>query len=424
MSRNLLPIKYLFLLSALLLINVNLAMARQDIPESIILELPEQEITVTKNELSKWIITKPSLNYSTNYNSEIENIDFCPTSKIICDLTQIERLKYSLKKEESQTLDKKNIISFLEDLARKFNKEAIDAKFTVEGEKVSNFSLSQNGYKLNTENSLKTIDNFLTQEEYSSNKLKLSYDTTEPEIKDKDIDKLGIQTLIGEGKSSFAGSTLSRIHNIKVATSRFDGLLIKPGEEFSFVKRLGEVDGEHGYKQELVIKQGVTEPEFGGGICQVSTTAFRAAIYSGLEITARRNHAYPVHYYDPQGMDAAVYIPNPDMRFKNNTPGYILIKTDLNVEKKELIFRFYGTNDGRVIEVSKPTILSRQPDGAMKTVFSQKVTDSNGNVIINTDFNSNYKSPNDYPKPGEFLTSKPKNWSAKEWQEYKKDNKL
>lgn len=417
------PIKYLFLLALSFGLTSNFALASFENIENIILEIPEQEVTVSKKDLANWVITQPSLHYTPDYSSEIENVNYCAGSKIICNLTKTERLNFTLKKIETQTLNKESVTLFLEELAKKHNKEPVDATFKVTDDKVSNFSLSQNGYSLDKEKSFQIIDTFFSQGQ-SSNRIKLSFEIIKPRVETNDADKLGIETLIGEGKSSFTGSTLSRIHNIKVATARFDGLLIKPGEEFSFVKILGEVDGEHGYKQELVIKKGVTEPEFGGGICQVSTTAFRAAIYSGLEITARRNHAYPVHYYDPQGMDAAVYIPSPDLRFKNNTPGHILIKTELDVTKKTLVFKFYGTNDGRKVEIEGPQVLSRESDGAMKTVFYQKVTDKNGNIFINEDFKSNYKSPNDYPKPGEILTSKPKNWSNKEWQEYKKDNNL
>lgn len=415
---------YLVIFLTLLFLDNNIVLASSWEDEGIILKLPEQEIKVSRENISNWIEIRPSLRYFKNYNSEIENTEFCPTAKIICNLTKTIGEEYSTQKIEAQTLNEEKIKIFLENLATKSNKEPTNATFTVEDGKVSNFSLSQDGYKINISESIKNIKNILSSKNQDSNELTLSIDTIEPEIKANSAEKLGIKELIGEGKSNFTGSTLSRIHNIKVATARFDGILIKPGEEFSFVKILGDVDGEHGYKQELVIKKGVTEPEFGGGVCQVSTTAFRAAIYTGLEITARKNHAYPVHYYTPHGMDSTVYVPNPDLKFKNNTPGHILVKTDLNIEKKELIFRFYGTSDGRKIEVDGPHILSRQPDGAMKTVFNQKVFDASGNIFIDKDFNSSYNSPNDYPKPGEFLTSKPKDWSNKEWTEYKKDNKL
>ncbi len=240
--------------------------------------------------------------------------------------------------------------------------------------------------------------------------------TSEPEIADGDSDRLGIRELIAEGTTDFTGSTETRIHNIRRALEQYQGLLIAPGEEFSFVERLGDVDGEHGYLPELVIKHDRTEPDFGGGICQVSSTLFRAAINAGLKITARKNHAYPVHYYEPYGMDATVYVPEPDLRFMNNTPGYLLVQSE--IVGKRLSFRLYGTNDGRSIEIDGPHILESNPDGSMKTTFSQKVVNTSGETIIADDFPSNYKSPDLYPKPETILTEKPADWSKRQWREY------
>jgi vancomycin resistance protein YoaR len=172
-----------------------------------------------------------------------------------------------------------------------------------------------------------------------------------------------------------------------------------------------------------VIKNNKTEPEFGGGICQVSTTVFRVAINSGLEITARRNHAYPVSYYNPQGMDATVYVPRPDLRFINDTPGYILIQT--KIEGTKLTFQFYGTDDGRKIEIIGPKILEKNPDGSMKATFTQKINDKDGQLVREDVFNSSYDSPDKYPHPlgpNDVLTEKPKSWSDKEWKKYKKEH--
>jgi vancomycin resistance protein YoaR len=79
------------------------------------------------------------------------------------------------------------------------------------------------------------------------------------------------------------------------------GVIIKPGEEFSFNHYLGPVKAEQGFLPELVIKRTGTVPELGGGLCQVSSTTFRAAMNAGLPITQRKNHAYAVQYYSPQG---------------------------------------------------------------------------------------------------------------------------
>ncbi|EKE15527.1 MAG: VanW family protein [uncultured bacterium] len=387
----------------------------------IILKVGDYKQNVDYNVYSQWLSFSPSLASNKNYQSEIENINFCPYNSIFCQLTVIERLKLHIQKSDSTTFDQEKAKIFLEDFSKKVDKEPVNAKFKIENEKVSIFVPDEKGSRLNLEQGLTIISEALKNNESEIN---LPFDKIDPKIKSKDINNLGINTLIGEGTSNFKGSPSSRIHNIKVATERFNGFLLAPEEEFSFVEILGPVDGENGYLPELVIKQDRTEPEFGGGICQVSTTAFRAAIYSGLKITARKNHAYPVSYYNPQGMDATIYIPKPDLRFVNNTSNYILIQT--KIEGTQLTFSFFGTSDNRSVEVKGPFVMKKNSDGSMSTTFSQKVTDKNGTTIINDTFNSYYDSPSKYPHPGDTpkLTKKPDDWSTKQWKEYKKANGL
>ncbi|MDQ1284398.1 MAG: binding 4 protein [Patescibacteria group bacterium] len=387
----------------------------------IVLLIDRKEYKLPKQELGKWLRENSSLAYNPSYLSEIENGDLCDRKKPIdCEISFSLKRGSHIQKKSFMKLDKDQAESFIKDLARSVNKDPEDAKLKMEEGRVSIFSLSKPGLKLDEEKSLLAMVEYIKNPD-TKDPLELPFEKINPEVSIDSIDNMGVTSLIGEGRSNFRGSPKNRVFNIKVATNRFNGMLIKPGEEFSFVKILGEVDGEHGYLPELVIKKDKTEPEFGGGICQVSTTAFRAAINAGLEITARRNHAYPVSYYNPQGMDATVYVPKPDLRFKNDTPGYILIQT--RIEGTELIFNFYGTNDGRKVEIDGPTVLERNPDGSMKTVFTQKVYDDSSSLIREDVFNSSYDSPSKYPHPAtssDILTEKPNGWSDKEWKEYKK----
>ncbi len=393
-------------------------------------EIKELNLIVENNkeivpygEFSNWIKIEPILKHKNGYKSEIENIHYCSHS-IFCDFTKNWRDRYKVRKTVLFSVKQDRMRIFLEDMAGEIDKDPVDAKFKAESGKVTAFSLSENGLRIDIERSAAAISSAILKNKTSSLNVNLAYEVLEPEINSKDANKLGITSLIGEGRSNFKGSTKSRIHNIKVASARFNGALIKPKEEFSFIDTLGEVAGKHGYLQELVIKHNKTEPAFGGGICQVSTTVFRAAIFSGLKITFRRPHAYPVHYYSPHGLDATVYIPRPDLRFINNTPNHILIQT--KIEGLELIFQFYGIDDGRKIETIGPKVIQRNLDGSMKTTFAQKVYDAQGNIIIDDIFNSDYDSPNKYPRPGQEikLTEKPKDWSKKQWKEYKKAHNI
>lgn len=393
--------------------------------KELTLTVKDQKEIISQDKLKEWITVEPSLKLNSGKRSEIENVEFCPSDPVFCKLVLSLRDMYFLKKETQIQINKEKVAVSIQELVEKFNRDPVNAKFKMENSEIANFVPSAEGIKVDIDKSIEIISENITKiiDSQETKELPLSYETIAPEITTSSVNNLGINTLIGEGISNFRGSTKNRIFNIGVATGKFDGVLIAPGEEFSFIETLGPVDGENGYAPELVIKKDKTEPEFGGGICQVSTTAFRAAINSGLKITMRKNHAYPVAYYNPQGMDATVYVPRPDLRFINNTPNYILIQT--KIEGTVLIFQFYGTSDGRKVEVTGPKVLEKKPDGSMKTTFIQKVYDKDGNIFIDDTFNSNYDSPSKYPHPGEEkLTKKPKGWSDNEWEKYKKTNGL
>jgi len=176
-----------------------------------------------------------------------------------------------------------------------------------------------------------------------------------PGLATEDGPNLSINGLIGEGVTSFAGSSASRVQNIVVGASKFDGLLIAPDETFSFNHYLGEVTAEQGYEESIIIWGDTTRADVGGGLCQVSSTAFRAAFWAGLPVTERWPHAFRVSYYEPPiGLDATIYSPQVDLKWVNDTGHHILIQTYVDRQNSTLTFRFYGTNAGRTVEMEGP----------------------------------------------------------------------
>ncbi|PJC37292.1 hypothetical protein CO046_01390 [Candidatus Peregrinibacteria bacterium CG_4_9_14_0_2_um_filter_53_11] len=178
---------------------------------------------------------------------------------------------------------------------------------------------------------------------------------------DSRLQALGIKELYALGYTRYDGSPANRQHNIAVGVARYDGLLIKPGETFSFNDNLGPVDASTGYRRELVIKPEGTIPEFGGGLCQVSTTLYRAAIYGGLPMAERSPHSYAVSYYSQvggHGLDATIYPPLKDLKFVNDTGNYLLIHS--YVDGTSASFQLYGTKDGREVALEGPMIFNRQ----------------------------------------------------------------
>ena len=209
-----------------------------------------------------------------------------------------------------------------------------------------------------------------------------------------DFKKLSFPDKLARGETNFAGSPANRIHNIQEATKRFDGLVVMPNEEFSFNDYLGTVDAGNGYLPELVIKEDITTPEYGGGICQVSTTAFRAAMRSGMRITGRRNHSYPVSYYGTPGFDATVYSPSPNLTFVNDSGYPIYLATKILGTK--LIFDVWGKSDGRQVTVNGPFVTARKPDGSITAAVAQ-IIKKGGKSLREQNFVSNYQSPDKFP---------------------------
>jgi vancomycin resistance protein YoaR len=159
--------------------------------------------------------------------------------------------------------------------------------------------------------------------------------------------ELGIRELVAEATTFFTGSPQNRRTNIAVSASRFDGLVIAPGQEFSFNYYLGEISEEGGFVEGQVIVGDRTVIGIGGGACQVSTTLFRAAFFGGYAITERNSHGYRVGFYElggaPPGLDAAIWQPDRDFRFQNNTPHHLLIQVGVYPNSDALQFRFYST---------------------------------------------------------------------------------
>lgn len=353
----------------------------------------------------------------------IKKDHLCTKGYQLCDFVQPSENRIEFKTFPFITIDEGAVKQSLESLALKTDIDPEDAAFGGdENGKIIVIIPEKFGQKLDIARSFEILTKALRENKEPLVRIELPIIPVAPAIRGSDAERLGIKELIGSGSSNFKGSPKNRVYNIKRSLEQFQSLIIPAGEEFSFVEHLGEVDEANGYLPELVIKDNKTQPEFGGGVCQVSSTVFRAAILSGMKITERRNHSYPVQYYLPYGFDATIYIPKPDFRFLNNTGNAVMMQSI--IEGTKLTFQFFGTKDGRTVSMDGPHILERNPDGSMKTTFTQIVKDASGTEMIRDEFKSNYKSPSLFPKPGEEqnLTIKPNGWSNRQWREYKQVN--
>jgi len=199
-------------------------------------------------------------------------------------------------------------------------------------------------------------------------------------VEDDELKEKGIYELISIGESDFSRSPANRIHNIGVGISSFNGHLVEPEKEFSFNEILGPVNAYNNYRKELTILGDRTIPAFGGGLCQVSTTAYRGIWKAGFPITSRRNHSYAVRYYAPAGTDATIFPPWTDLRFLNDTENSILIQT--HTEGSNAYFLYYGTKpEGREVELVGPMNWDIKNPPENRIVYTEEIPPGEKRVV-------------------------------------------
>ena len=214
---------------------------------------------------------------------------------------------------------------------------------------------SKTGRALDVDASIQAVNDALLRGEHS---VALVINETQPQVPDTATgQELGITELVYAETTYFYGSSAERKQNIQAAAARFQSVLVAPGETFSMGATMGDVSLENGFAEALIIYGGRTIKGVGGGVCQVSTTLFRAVFNAGYPIVERHSHAYRVSYYeqtasgavDPKlaGLDATVYFPLVDFKFVNDTPYWIQMETYMGNDS--LTWKLYSTKDGRSV---------------------------------------------------------------------------
>ena len=273
-----------------------------------------------------------------------------------------------VKKDDDQVilaagLDQDRLMAPLHELAKQIDRPPRDGRFDFDPATgtLTPIVTSQDGRSLNITETVRLVN---TQAVTEQRQVLLPVTVIKPQVATENAGGLGIKEPISEATTYFKGSSQARMYNIQVSASRFHGLAIPPGGTFSFNEHLGEVSAATGYEESVIIRGDRSAIDVGGGICQVSTTAFRAAFWGGYPITERWAHAYRVSWYEPPvGMDATVYSSQTDFKFVNDTSHYLLIETETDLEAGTVTFRFYGTMTGRTVEMEGPFEANVVPHG-------------------------------------------------------------
>lgn len=315
------------------------------------------------------------------------------------------------------------LIQYLSSLAPNLQTSAQNARFTFNDDtrQLDLLERAVIGRQLNIQSSLSAIQDGLAAGQHT---IPLVFDLTNPQATDTTTAAdLGITEAVSVQSSYFYGSSPERVQNITTAAKSFHGLLVAPGETFSMASQLTDISLENGYAEALIIVGNQTVKGVGGGVCQVSTTLFRAAFFGGYPIVERNPHAYRVYYYEKvagnkintnyAGLDATVFVPLVDFKFRNDTPYWLLMETYVDVKASRITWKFYSTSDGRTVEwdttgpinvVNPPEPLYREnpdlPEGkilqvdyeaAGADVHVTRTVMRGGSVYITDQFNTHYR---------------------------------
>jgi vancomycin resistance protein YoaR len=266
-------------------------------------------------------------------------------------------------------VDQQRVERAVEKLAQVVDSPSVEPQVAFRDGRLRIVGEGHTGLRLKQADAVETLRAALRTREHT---LDLPVEEVTPQITAETLPELGITELVAEGLSSFAGSADYRVTNIKAGAARMDGVLIPPGAEFSFNTQLGAVDESNGFVQGYAVIGNRTQLEWGGGVCQVSTTVFRTAFWAGLPFTERHAHPFYISWYDEYsfpdragpGMDATIFTGVLDLKFVNDTGHWLLMEAVADTEAQVLAVRLYGTKPGRAVKVVGPEIGNEVPPPA------------------------------------------------------------
>ncbi|MFN8591561.1 MAG: VanW family protein [Thermomicrobiales bacterium] len=259
------------------------------------------------------------------------------------------------------SLDHEKLTSWLEDrLGQEIETEPQNAEVGWDGSQVVSVVPSVDGAQLDADKLAYLVENRFFD---NGGTIKVPVVAVKPEIDSANLDKLGITTLLGSGSSNYAGSSDGRAHNVAVGAQLLNGTLVPPYGEFSFNGAIGLIDEDKGFVQAQVIAGEKIGKDIGGGICQVSTTVFRAAYLAGLPITEWWPHRFRIGFYEydgwKPGLDASILQPTDDpstwadFKFENPSGSWMLLESWTDGER--VTVNIYGADLGYQVESTGPT---------------------------------------------------------------------
>jgi vancomycin resistance protein YoaR len=258
-------------------------------------------------------------------------------------------------------LDREKLATWLDErLGAAIETEPVDAEVGWNGERLISVEPSVDGMQLDAARLAAWVEGSFFG---GGGTIEAPVTHVKPTIDSANLDKLGITSLLGSGQSNYSGSSDGRATNVAVGASLLNGTLIPPWGEFSFNESIGWIDEDKGFVEAQVIDGEKIGKDIGGGICQVSTTVFRAAYLAGLPITEWWPHRFRIPFYEydswKPGLDASILQPTEDpstwadFKFENPSSQWMLIESW--TDGVNVVVNIYGADLGYEVESTGPT---------------------------------------------------------------------
>ena len=307
-----------------------------------------------------WKVKSKDLNLSTDLDKTVENAyNLNRKSAFFGNLSKTISANFGKKSNLVVAInyDKNKLKAEMEKIAKEIDVDVKDATLDISGEKVKVIPDSD-GLKMDISKSMENFDNLTKKGNYKN---ELVVKATPAKVKKEQL--ANIDTNLGTYSTTFKTSQINRSINIKLATDNISNVLLMPGETFSFNKHTGKRSKENGYKSAPVIMEGEMEEDYGGGVCQVSSTLYNSVLYAGLEIVNVKNHTIPSSYV-PKGRDATVADSGIDFLFKNNLKHPVYIKN--YVSGNQIVCNIYGSAEDK-----QNITISTKLDGVSQTTMKR-----------------------------------------------------
>lgn len=225
------------------------------------------------------------------------------------------------------SFDQNKLNSILQNLTKEFNVPPRDAELVVTPSDAVQILESSEGRGVDLRNASEQVMSIINGE--SAPEIVLKIVNLKPVLTTQDLENMRVNGELARFTTYFDAKKTNRVFNIRVAAQALDGRMIKPGEVFSFNEVVGPRSQEAGYKLAPSILNNEFIDSLGGGVCQVSTTLYNTLLQADMEIVERSNHSLTISYV-PIGQDAAVAYGYKDLKFKNNLPGAVIIKSTVS----------------------------------------------------------------------------------------------